>query len=183
MPHRKLGYRGTRILEVDDTWFQRFVAGLEMLDLEQIVVVLPMVTLVSEVQRIRRRLAPKWDRLGVTVETPAAALRIDGLLEVSDFIEIGLNDLTQYTMAWDRDVPNRERLPADRIVEPVADIIASVAAASTAAGVPHALGMDLRPSENLASQILGLGITSISCAPSLIRPWKNAIASHLSSIR
>ena len=104
-PYKKLGYRGVRILEVDDTWFQRFVSGLEMLDIEQIVVVLPMVTLASEVQRIRRRLAPKWDRLGVTVETPAAALRINELLEVSDFIEIGLNDLTQYTMAWDRDVP------------------------------------------------------------------------------
>ena len=176
IPQKSLGYRGVRILEVDDAWFKRFVAGIEALDLEQIIVVLPMVTSASEVRRFRDRLEMKWDRLGVTVETPAAALRIKELLEVSTYIQIGLNDLTQYTMAWDRDVPNPERLPTDRIAEPVADLIASVAAACITDGVPYTLGMDLRPSENLALQLFSLGVTSVSCAPSLIKPWKNAIA-------
>lgn len=174
LPERYLGYRGVRILEVDDTWFQRFVAGLEMLDLDQIVIVLPMVTSVTEVRRFRGRFGPKWNQLGITVETPAAALRIEELLEVSDFVEIGVNDLTQYTMAWDRDVPNQERLPTDRIVEPVADLIARVAAACSAGGVPYTLGIDLRPNEVLAGQIIKLGITSISCVPPLVKHWKYA---------
>jgi hypothetical protein len=83
-------------------------------------------------------------------------------------------------MAWDRDVPNQERLPADRIVEPVADLITSVATACEAARVPYTLGMDLRPSERLACQLMRLGITSISCATSLIKPWKNIFAQQAS---
>lgn len=175
VPDGYLGYRGVRILEVDITWLQRFQARLKMLDLEQIIVILPMVTLLSEVQQIRERLDRRWNRIGITVETPAAALRIEELLDVSDFIEIGLNDLTQYTMAWDRDIPHQERLPTDHIVDPVADLIATVAAACNAAEVPYTLGMDLRPSTRLAAQIMQLGVTSISCVPPLVKPWRDAI--------
>jgi phosphotransferase system enzyme I (PtsI) len=135
-----------------------------------------MVTSASEVRRIRRKLGSRYNHIGITAETPAAALRIEELLEVAEFVEIGLNDMTQYTMAWDRDIPNEERLPSDRIVEPVADLVASVAKACAAGGVPYTLGIDLRPTESLAAQVISLGIESISCAPSLVKPWKHAIA-------
>jgi phosphotransferase system enzyme I (PtsI) len=178
VPQGYLGYRGVRILEVDDTWYDRFISSISALDAQNTIVVLPMVTSIREVLQMQQRLSPMWKRIGVTVETPAAAVRIHELLEVAEFIQIGLNDLTQYTMAWDRDVPNEERLPTNRIAEPVAELIASVACACTAAGVPHTLGLDLRPTVELAAQINQLGVNSISCALSLIHPWKTVIAEH-----
>lgn len=175
VPQESLGYRGIRILEIDDTWYRKFITGIEYLELKDIVIVLPMVTTIDEILRMRERLFPEWEHIGITVETPAAALQIKQLLEISDYVQIGLNDLTQYTMAWDRNVPSQERLPYDRIIEPVADLIAGVAAACTSERVPFTLGMDLRPTKSLAAQVLKLGVTSISCATSLVRPWKQAI--------
>jgi len=178
-PHSYLGYRGVRILELDDSWLARFAAGLEKLDLEQIVVVLPMVTSPVEVIRVREQLGSRWNKVGVTVETPAAAISIAKFLDVVDFVEIGLNDLTQYTMAWDRDSPNQERLPRDCIVAPVAALVASVARSCAEANVPYTVGIDLRPSAVLAAQLRLLGVASISCAPSLIRPWKHSFLRDL----
>jgi len=175
---RYLGYRGVRVLEVDDKWSKAFIAGLDMLGLDGVVVVLPMVTSVSEVRRAMDQFGHHGHRVGVTVETPAAALRISELLGLSTFIQIGLNDLTQYTMAWDRDVANEERLPSDFIVEPVADLIRSVTAACRLAGVPYTVGLDLRPSQALVGQLLGLGVGSISCAPALVKPWRLCISGY-----
>ena len=169
-----LGYRGIRVLEIDDTAFDSFCTALASLNIDSISVILPMVTSLAEVRRVRNRLGPKW-RIGVTVETPAAALRIREVLEVSSYVQIGLNDLTQYTMAWDRDIPNVERLPPDRIVEPVADLIALVANCCSQSGVEYTLGLDLRPTRRLASQIRSLGVNSISCPPPLVGPWKKAL--------
>jgi phosphotransferase system enzyme I (PtsI) len=178
-----LGYRGVRLLEVDDTVFEQFADVIETLDLRQeIVVILPMVTSASEVRRARQLFGGRWSGVGATVETPAAALRIQDLLDVSDFVQIGLNDLTQYTMAWDRDVPNFERLPADRIVEPVEDLIASIVDACVRANVPYTLGLDLKPTPRLAAQIRRIGVTSISCGPQLVKPWKHALRSCGSNV-
>jgi phosphoenolpyruvate-protein phosphotransferase (PTS system enzyme I) len=175
-PQPALGYRGIRVIEIDDVWLAKFIVGLERLALDQIVVVVPMTTAASELRNLRSRLGPNWQRMGVTVETPAAAVRIGDMLSVAEFVQIGLNDLTQYTMAWDRDIPCPARLPTDRIADPVADLIGSVAATCAAARAPYTLGLDLRPSPTLAAQLVALGVNSISCARSLVRPWKNVLA-------
>ena len=180
IPDPNLGYRGTRILEVNDSRLHQFINVLESLDLEDIIVILPMVTSASEVEKFKKLLPSKWNRVGVTVETPAAALVIDELLEVADYIQIGLNDLTQYTMAWDRNVPNKERLPWHNIAKPVGDLISYVASSCNSAGVRYTLGMDLRPSIDLANQVRSLNINSISCAPSLVKRWKDTLAATCS---
>lgn len=175
-PQPALGHRGIRILEVNRSWLDRFKMGLESLALDPVVAVVPMATAPRELDRFRQHLGPRWTRVGVTVETPAAAVRIADMLGIAEFVQIGLNDLTQYTMAWDRDIPNAERLPPNHLAQPVADLITSVAAACAAAKIPYTLGLDLKPNPALATQLMTLGVASISCARSLVGPWRRALA-------
>jgi phosphoenolpyruvate-protein kinase (PTS system EI component) len=76
-------------------------------------VMLPMVNEPGEVERVRELMNAAAARLGVDrppslgvmVETPAAALSAAQICEVADFVSIGTNDLTQYTLAMDRTHP------------------------------------------------------------------------------
>jgi len=172
IPNGSLGYRGVRILEIQEEWINYFENCIDAFGIDDIEIVLPMVTGAEEIARFRENIDNKWEKVGATIETPSAALRIEEIVKVSDFIEIGLNDLTQYTMAWDRNIPNNERLPTCRIADPVAGLISNVASVCTDAKVPYTLGLDLRPSKKLAEQIHSLGVESISCVPPLVEYWK-----------
>ena len=132
-----------------------------------------MVSGVAEVKRFRALIQDTNATMGITVETPAAALQIVPLLDEVDFVEIGLNDLTQYTLAWDRDVPHLERLPTRRIAEPVQELIQKVTESCTRAAVTYTLGLDLKPSPDLAKLLLSMGVRSISCAPQLVPRWRH----------
>jgi phosphoenolpyruvate-protein kinase (PTS system EI component) len=165
-----LGYRGVRLLELDAGLLTSFSAALQA-RLDRFVVVLPMVTSAAEVRRAREALGAEIP-VGVTVETPSAALCIDDILDVAEYVQIGLNDLTQYTMAWDRDLPHSERLPPDRIVTPVGALIEKVVRSCDKRMVPYTLGLDLRPTYQLSRQLRSLGVSSISCTPPLIPRWQ-----------
>lgn len=167
-----LGYRGIRMIERDPSLAQRFLALLDQSGFGNAGIVLPMITAKQEIERARQLFGSRYSRIGATVETPAAAVMIDEIVAVAQFIEVGVNDLTQYTMAWDRDVPSAERLPPDRIARPVAALIADVVAACERDRVPYTVGLDLRPSPGLAAQLVQLGVRSISCAPALVKRWK-----------
>jgi phosphoenolpyruvate-protein kinase (PTS system EI component) len=174
-PPAALGYRGVRMLEIDQSAQRAFLQLLDSLEFDSVCVILPMVTTVAEVVKMRSLIGPRWKDFGITVETPAAALRIQEFFHDIQFVQIGLNDLTQYTMAWSRDFSSNERLPADRIVEPVAELIAQVAEQCTLFSIPYTLGLDLRPTRQLARQIHELGVSSISCPPPLVGRWKIAL--------
>jgi len=136
---------------------------------------LPMVTQVSELRLARQLLEEQAQRLGITrlpklgimIEVPAAALMADLFAPEVDFFSIGTNDLTQYTLAMDRDHP-RLASQADSFHPAVLRLIASTVKAAHAhgkwVGVCGALA-----SESLAVPMLvGLGVDELSVSVPLI---------------
>jgi phosphoenolpyruvate-protein kinase (PTS system EI component) len=144
---------------------------LDAFETNNIIPILPMVTTANEIIEFKKAISNKYKRIGVTVETPSAALAINEICELSAFIEIGLNDLTQYTMAWDRDIPNESRLPATQIQPSVAKLIEKVVKTCNARNINYALGLDLRHCKSLAANLNQIGVNKISCSPYLIKQW------------
>src|SRR5258707_13033099 len=105
--------------------------------------------------------ADKTVPLGVMVETPAAAVMADRLAEVSDFLSVGTNDLTQYTLVVDR---GNARL-ADRFTphDPsVLRLLKLVADAARAAGKPASVCGGMASEPGSAFLLLGLGYDTLS---------------------
>ncbi|NJP44631.1 dihydroxyacetone kinase phosphoryl donor subunit DhaM [Actinacidiphila epipremni] len=138
---------------------------------------LPMVTVADEIHRTRELLRqaradlaaeglhpPGHLPLGITVDTPAAALKAGTLLGAADFVAIGTDDLTRYTLAAERgdaDVAHllREWDPA------VLRLIASVAAAageSGESGVPVAVLGAAARDPRMLPLLLGLGVRELA---------------------
>lgn len=111
---------------------------------------------------------------GVMIETPAAALCADAVLAPVDFASIGTNDLTQYTMAFDRELP--EPGPAGALTTArhpaVLRLIRAVTDAAAAQDPPPPIGVcgEAAADPELATILVGLGVTSLSMsAPALPR--------------
>jgi phosphotransferase system enzyme I (PtsP) len=136
-------------------------------------VMFPMVTTVEEFRAAKAMLraetaalrrsgrAPEQVLAGAMLEVPALVWQLPALLDEVDFLSIGSNDLTQFLFAADRGNP---RLAGryDFLSAPVLDLLAHVAAAGRAAGVPVSLCGEAasRPLEALA--VLGIGIGTVS---------------------
>ena len=171
-----LGMRGIRLcLERPELLREQFRAMLACADLARLHIMLPMVTQVSEVRRARQLLQEQAQalsitalpKLGIMIEVPAAALMADVLAPEVDFFSIGTNDLTQYTLAMDRDHP-RLASQADSLHPAVLRLIATTVKAAHAhskwVGVCGALA-----SEALAVPVLlGLGVDELSVSVPLI---------------
>jgi multiphosphoryl transfer protein len=170
-----LGYRGIRLLELDQSIIDSFLTMVENVDMTNVVTILPMVCLPSEVTRFRQLVGSRLSRIGVTLETPAAALLAEDFLDVVDYVEIGINDLTQFTMAWDRNIASPERLPTEKLGAPVAELISRVVNAASERHAFATLGIDLRPTSTLVDQLLTLGVRSVTVSPRLVPFWKELI--------
>lgn len=112
--------------------------------------------------------------LGIMIETPAAALLSGELAELVDFFSIGTNDLTQYTLAVDR---QNDRL--DDFYDPhhpaVLRLIAYVAENAKKAGIRAGICGELAADLSLTETFLEMGIRELSAAPSFLLPLRKKI--------
>lgn len=105
---------------------------------------------------------------GVMIEVPSAALLADQILEQVDFVSIGTNDLTQYTMAADR-----MATPLVHLTDPwqpaVLQLVSVTAAAGQRAGKPVGVCGEAAADPMLACVLVGVGVTSLSMAAASVR--------------
>ncbi|PRY42065.1 phosphocarrier protein FPr [Geodermatophilus tzadiensis] len=141
----------------------------------------PMVTVVEEVLAVRRLLTeaaapgpvPDGLRVGVMVEVPAVALNIEAFLPHVDFLSIGTNDLTQYTLAAERGSPALAAL-ADPLDPAVLRLVGETA--SRAAGrVPVSVCGEAAADPAAVPVLVGLGVRELSVAPSAVPTVKAAV--------
>lgn len=178
-----LGLRGIRLcLERPELLREQFRAILASASFARLHIMLPMVSLLSELHLARKMLEEEAQalglaelpKLGIMIEVPSAALMADVFAPHVDFFSIGTNDLTQYTLAMDRDHP-RLASQADSFHPAVLRLIATTVKAAHAhgkwVGVCGALA-----SEALAVPVLlGLGVDELSVSVPLIPTIKATV--------
>ncbi len=111
---------------------------------------------------------------GVMAEVPSIALVADQILSVADFVSIGTNDLTQYTMAADRMLGSVARYQ-DPWHPAVLRIIKMLADAGVAAGKPVGVCGEAAADPDLAIVLVGLGVTTLSMAPAALADVRAAL--------
>jgi phosphoenolpyruvate-protein phosphotransferase len=120
---------------------------------------------------------PKHTKLGIMVETPAAAVMADVLAREVDFLSIGANDLFQYTMAVDR--TNSRVASMFGSLEPaVWRLISQIVQAGARYNKPVAVCGELAADEKIGPVLAGLGIHELSMSPPAIQRVKAALHEH-----
>jgi phosphoenolpyruvate-protein kinase (PTS system EI component) len=114
--------------------------------------------------------------IGAMVETPAAALTAARLLRDADFLSIGSNDLTQYTLAMDRGHPDLASR-TDALHPAVLKLIAAAASAGVAAGKMVAVCGGMAADRAAVPVLLGLGVRELSVVPGAIPATKRRVRS------
>jgi phosphocarrier protein FPr len=177
-----LGVRGVRLsLTRPDLLRTQLAAVCRAAARGPVRVMVPMVSVVEEVLAVRRLLTeaaapgpvPAGLRVGVMVEVPAVALNVEAFLPHVDFLSIGTNDLTQYTLAAERGHPALAALadPLDPAVLRLVGETASRAAGRATVSVCGEVAAD-----PLAVPVLvGLGVQELSVAPSAVAGTKAAV--------
>lgn len=152
----------------------------------RVAIMYPMIISVEEVrlikaiaEEVRKELISKGiacDNVeqGIMIETPAAAVMSDELAKEVDFFSIGTNDLTQYTLAIDRQNPKLdafydEKHPA--VLRQIQKIIDNAHAAGIWAGICGELGADT----SLTETFLAMGVDELSVSPGHILPIRKII--------
>lgn len=139
-------------------------------------VMAPMVATVAEASSFGDAVRARGLKAGVMVEVPSAALLAHRMLEVVDFLSIGTNDLTQYTMAADRMATDLAHL-TDPWQPAVLQLIAITAEAGRNAAKPVGVCGEAAADPLLACALVGMGITSLSMAAAAARPVGARLAS------
>lgn len=183
-----LGLRGSRVsLTHPELFFVQCRALLRASVYGRLAVMFPLITSCDEVVRLRGL----WDRaaeelrqqgipvgerveIGIMIETPAAALISDRLAPLVDFFSIGSNDLTQYTLAVDRQNAALEAF-CDPRHEAVMGLIRRTVEAGHANGIWVGICGEIGADASLTEHFLRLGVDEISVAPSAILPLRKQV--------
>jgi phosphotransferase system enzyme I (PtsI) len=160
-----LGVRGYRTAGAHPELLDRQLAAIARaaeFETADVAVMAPMIATVEEAAEfVANARAHGIDQAGVMIETPAAALVADRLFDVVDFVSIGTNDLTQYTMAADRLAGDLAPLN-DPWQPAVLELIARVGDAAAKAGKPVGVCGEAAADPMLAPVLVGAGATSLS---------------------
>ncbi len=134
----------------------------------EVAVMAPMVSTPAEAADFADRVHRHGlSRAGVMVEVPAAALRAAAVLAGCDFVSLGTNDLSQYTFAADRMAGELAEL-LDPWQAALLELVRITAAAGRAADKPVGVCGEAASDPLLALVLVGLGVTSLSMAPSML---------------
>jgi pyruvate,water dikinase len=182
-PNPMIGWRGVRRFVDPKRPEEREILKLELKAIKKVVdgglsnlgVMIPMVQHPSELRRFKEvvrevGLEPHKDiQVGLMIEIPAAALIIDEFIkEGIDFISFGTNDLTQFTLAIDRD---NERIAAlyDERHPAVQWLIKHVIERCNEAGVESSICGQAGSYPDVVKKLVEYGITSVSANPDAVR--------------
>jgi phosphotransferase system enzyme I (PtsI) len=184
-----LGVRGIRLSLLKPELLEtQFRAMLRASNYGPVRILLPMVSTVKEVQQARKLLegaAAKLRRrkikiptilppLGTMIEVPGAALAADALAQVSDFLAIGSNDLTMYTLAVDRANEHVAGL-FDSLHPAVLRLIQFTTGAAMKARIPISICGEMAGDPKLTALLIGLGLRELSMSPANIPRVKQRI--------
>lgn len=175
-----LGYRAIRIcLKQPEIFKAQLRALFRAAVYGNLSVMYPMITSTEEVEKIYAIVAEVEEELkaqevqykipeqGIMIETPAAVMISDRLAEMVDFFSIGTNDLTQYTLAIDR---QNEQLDDfynphhEAVLRMIRMVVENAHKCGRWAGICGELGADL----TLTEQFVRMGVDELSVAPSMI---------------
>ena len=150
-------------------------------------VMFPMITSVSELEKIlaiceevkaelREQSVTSSDtmELGIMIETPAAAIISDRLAPMVDFFSVGTNDLTQYTLACDRQNPDIEPF-IDTHHEAILRLIEMSAKNAHANGAWIGICGELAADTALTETFLRMGIDELSVSPAFVLKVRDAV--------
>lgn len=175
-----MGYRAIRIcLSQPEIFKTQLRALLRAAVFGNLSVMYPMITAVEEVMQIKEIVAEVQAELeqenipyripeqGIMIETPAAVMISDELAELVDFFSIGTNDLTQYTLAVDRQNENLDafyRPHHKAILKMIQMTIDNAHKAGKWAGICGELGADTE----LTETFVRMGVDELSVAPAMV---------------
>lgn len=183
-----LGYRAIRIcLSQPDVFKTQLRALLRASAFGKIAIMFPMIISLEEIRKIKefleevkvelREEGVRFDEemeIGVMIETPAAVMISRELAKEVDFFSIGTNDLTQYTLAIDRQNPRLEAIydahhPA--IITMIRMVVQNAHAEGKWVGICGELGADLE----LMETFMEMGVDELSVSPSMVLPVRKRI--------
>ena len=184
-----LGYRAIRIcLTRKEIFKTQLRAILRASAYGAAAVMFPMIISVREVRDARELLeecraellaegaAPGELEVGIMIETPAAVMLADELAEEVDFFSLGTNDLTQYTLAIDRQNPR-----LDHLYDPHHPAVLRMIRHTVEAGHRHGCWVgicgELAADQQLTEAFLRMGLDELSVSPSAVLPLRKLIRS------
>ncbi len=182
-----LGYRAIRICLTRPEVFKTQLRALFRASaFGNIAIMYPMITSIKEIKRIKEVVGEVKAELdaqkmpygepeqGIMIETPAAALISDVLAREVDFFSIGTNDLTQYTLAIDRQNPKLDEFydahhPA--VLRMISMVVENAHRAGIWAGICGELGAD----QTLTREFLAMGVDELSVSLGSILPIRKIV--------
>ena len=178
-----LGKRGVRVL-IDYPQLARtqLKSLLRLSQAQDIRILVPMVTLERDMQKIRELLVGVADEMGIEklpplgamIETPAAALTVGQIARHADFLSVGTNDLTQYTLVAGRDDATVSDYYEDTHPSMLRLLGIIIAEAS---GKPVTICGEMAGRQEVIPMLLEIGFRALSISPPLIPTTKELIRS------